>query len=131
MPCSKRRSPVFDEIEPFDPVPPARWPLHPTPRLLERLDFYVARLAKAYGMGLATFCRHALQCEIGDIDRCRHAPPEHLLVRLSHGTGLPIRRFRNMTEYRVNLRREVGLRWMLRCDPDLVQKMSKTILGPE
>lgn len=122
-PCSKRPSPVFDEVELMGDLPRPRWPLHPQPRPLERLDTYVRRLADTYGMGVATFCRYGLGCNVGDLDRCADDPPQALLDRLSSGTGQSIRRLRNMTDARCHARTKVAARWVIRCDPEIVHKM--------
>nr|WP_239556243.1 MULTISPECIES: TniQ family protein [Sphingomonas] len=104
-------------------LPRPRWPLHPQPRPLERLDTYVRRLADTYGMGVATFCRYGLGCNVGDLDRCADDPPQALLERLSSGTGQSIRRLRNMTDARCHARTKVAARWVIRCDPEIVHKM--------
>ena len=128
-PCSKRPSRVFDDVELLTDLPYPRWPLHPQPRLLERLDTYIRRLAEAYGVGLATFCRHGLGCDPGDLDRCRVDPPSALLERLSRGTGQSIRRLRNMTDAGCHARMQVALRWIVRCDPEIVHKMGRKVPG--
>ncbi len=106
-----------------------RWPLHPTPRSLERLENYIRRLAETYGVSLAAFCRHGLGCTLLDLDRCAHDPPLALLERLSAGTGQPIRRLRNMTDARCHARMSVALRWVIRCDPTIVHKWLPKVSG--
>lgn len=120
---------MFDEIESLAALPHPRWPLHPEPHPLERLDFYIRRLADAYGIGLANFCRHGLGCDAGDLDRCKIDPPQELLERLSRGTGQSIRRLRNMTEARCHARMNVALRWIIRSAPEIVHKTCFNVPG--
>jgi len=120
---------VFDEAEMLAELPRPRWPLHPEPRLLERLDTYIRRLADAYGTGVSTFCRYGLGCDAGDLDRSAVDPSQALLDRLSSGTGQSTRRLRNMTEARCRARREVALRWIIRCDPEIVHKWHLQVSG--
>jgi len=120
---------VLDDVEMLADLPRPRWPLHPEPHSLERLDSYIRRLADAYGISLATFCRHGLGCDPGDLDRCRVDPSQALLERLSRGTGQPIRRLRNMTEARCHVRTNVALRWIIRRDPQIVHKMGFGVSG--
>jgi len=113
---------VFDEVELMGDLERPRWPLHPEPRLLERLDTYIRRLAEAYGTGLATFCQYGLGCDAADLNRYAAEPTQELLERLACGTGQSMRRLSNMTVERCHARREVALRWIIRCDPGIVHK---------
>ena len=120
---------MFDETELMSDLPHPRWPLHPQPRPLERLETYIRRLADTYGMGVATFCRYGLGCDAGDLGRCADDPPQALLDRLSSGTGQSIRRLRNMTDARCQARTKVALDWVIRCDPGTVHKMHLQLSG--
>ena len=113
---------MFDDAEILPDLPLPRWPLHPSPRSFERLETYVRRLAETYGVGFATFCRHGLGGEAGEIGLLDNRPGPVMLERLSAGTGLPIRRFTNMTSERCHARVAVALRWIVRHNPELVQK---------
>lgn len=128
-PYSRRRFRVFDDVEILADLPQPRWPLHPAPRLLERLENYIRRLADAYGTGVATFCRYGLACELRDLERCAHDPPRLMLERLSAGTGQSIHRLRNMTDARCHARRKVALSWMIRSDPEIVHKWAPKVSG--
>lgn len=120
---------MFDEAEVMGDLERPRWPLHPEPRLLERLDTYIRRLAEAYGTGLATFCRYGLHCDAADLDRYANEPTQELLERLSGGTGQSMRRLSSMTVERCRARREVALRWIIRHDPEIVHKGYRQISG--
>lgn len=120
---------MSDDAEILAEAPPARWPLHPAPYALEGLEAYVRRLAGAYGIGLEAFCKHGLGCELGDLDRCADDPPEALLRRLSAGTGQPMRRLRAMTHARRHARMRAALAWMVRRDPEIVQKWAPKVPG--
>ena len=121
-PSSRRRSPVFDDAEILPDLPFPRWPLHPTPLRFERLDTYVCRLAEIYGIGFRTFCRHALGGGADEIGLLVDQPAPVMLERLSAGTGLPFRRFQNMTREHYHARVAAAFRWIVRHNPELVHK---------
>lgn len=120
---------MFDEAGLMGDLPRPRWPLHPQPRSLERLETYIRRLADTYGMGVATFCRYGLGCDTDDLHRCADDPPQGLIDRLSSGTGQSIRRLRNMTDARCHARAKVAARWAIRCDPEIIHKMRLRLYG--
>lgn len=120
---------MFDDAEILPDLPHPRWPLHPTPRSFERLETYVRRLAETYNMGFATFCRHGLGGNPDEIGLLDDRPASAMLERLSMGTGLPIRRFRNMTIERCHARVAVALRWIVRHNPELVHKGFSEVSG--
>lgn len=67
---------------------------------MESLDRYVHRLADAYGVGFATFCRRALAIPEPAARDLDHAP-RAVLERLSAGTGVPVERLQDMTHERL------------------------------
>ena len=76
---------------------PKPWPLHPPPYEYEPLERWVRRLANAYGVSYAVFCRHALGLSLVDAHRLYDEPPEGALVKLAAGTGMPVDRLRQRT----------------------------------
>ena len=82
------------------PAPDQRslWPLRPQPRDHERIDLWVRRLAKAYGLTTATFYRYALGLPRAGLQLLRTNPPEEVLARLEAGTGVSIAKLRTMTD---------------------------------
>ena len=66
----------------------------------ERLDTFVRRLAGAYGVGVETFCRYGLGITRRQWESGLDDPPAAVLARLSAGSGLSVRRLRNMTARR-------------------------------
>lgn len=128
-PSSKRRFPVFDDAEILPDLPHQRWPLHPKPDSFERLDTYVRRLAESYSIGFATFCRHGLGGDPDEIGLLDDRPAPAMLERLSVGTGLPIRRFKNMTSERYHARVAVAMRWIIRRHPELLHKQPMEVSG--
>ncbi|MGI8476674.1 MAG: TniQ family protein [Thermomicrobiales bacterium] len=109
---------MFDEAESFTGASEPRWPLHPQPMRFEHLDTYVRRLADVYGIGLGTFCRCGLGITLEDWLRCHDDPPLPVLERLSSGSGLPLRRLRNMTPRRSHARMMIALRDFVRDHPE-------------
>lgn len=86
----------------------------------EQLDTYVRHLAETYGTGLATFCRHGLGVTLEEWATFRDDPPLSVLARLSAGTGLSLRRLRNMTPRRSYARMMIALRDFVRDYPEHV-----------
>ena len=79
-----------------DLVPDRRWPLHPQPRDWEGLENWVRRIAAAYGVSYDAFLKHALgRTGRGARDLNRIFDVE--LARLSAGTGVPVKRIREMS----------------------------------
>jgi hypothetical protein len=76
------------------------WPLHPAPSEYESLLSWIERLAKAYGVSVPVFCKHALGIPQNQIFLLNTYPPEEALARLAAGTGIPIERLRDMTIYK-------------------------------
>jgi hypothetical protein len=74
------------------------WPLRPPPRDNERIDHWLRRVAKAYGLTTAIFCHHALGLPPGQLHLLRTNPPDEVLTRLEAGTGISIKRLKEMTE---------------------------------
>jgi hypothetical protein len=56
------------------------------------------RVAKAYGMSTAVFCRQALGLPPGQLHLLRTNPPDEMLARLEAGAGISIKRLKEMTE---------------------------------
>jgi len=81
-------------------------------------------------MGVVTFCRYGLDCNVGDLDRCVDDRPQALLDRLSRGTGQSIRRLRNMTDACCHARTKVAARWVIHCDPEIVHKCGSDFPEP-
>lgn len=119
---------MFDDAEILTARPQPRWPLHPAPRRLKRLDGYVRRLADCYGTGLATFCRHGLG-DAGDVRHLADGPPRRALERLSAGTGVPVHRLRNMTSRRCHARLMIEVRRLVREHPEIVHQGSAEVPG--
>jgi hypothetical protein len=86
----------------------------------EQLDTYVRRLADAHGVRLGTFCRHGLGITLEEWVSFRDDPPPAVLARLSAGTGLSLRRLRNMTPRRSYARLMIALRDFVRDYPEQV-----------
>lgn len=78
-----------------------RWPLHPRRRSYEPLEWYVRRLAEAYGVRYETFCLRALGIPLRDSEaRGFRTPSPETLRRLSAGTGLPVEALADMAPAR-------------------------------
>ena len=89
----------------------------------EQLDTYVRRLAGAYGTGLGTFCRHGLGITLEEWVNFHDDPPAPILERLSVGTGLSLRRLRNMTPRRSYARMMIALRDFVRDYPEEASRL--------
>jgi hypothetical protein len=74
------------------------WPLRPQPMDHERIDQWLRRVAKAYGLTAPVFCRYGLGLPQGCIRILCTDPPDEVLAALEAGTGVPAARLRNMTE---------------------------------
>ena len=120
---------MFDDAEILPDLPRPRWPLHPAPHSFERLENYVRRLAECYGTTLATFCRYGLGGEVHEVGVLTDTPPLPTLERLSAGTGVPVRHFRNMTSERCHARMTVALRRLVQQHPELVHKGFREVSG--
>lgn len=92
------------------PEKAGRWPLHPMPGEYEVLAPWIRRLARAYGVTDYVFYKHALGCLEGEPAGMNADPPVVELERLEAGTGVPVRRMRDMTTDRVMARAIVELR---------------------
>ena len=77
--------------------PDRRWPLHPQPHDWEGLENWVRRIAAAYGVSYDAFLKHALgRTGRGSRDLNRISDAE--LARLSAGTGVSVKRMREMND---------------------------------
>ena len=90
----------------------------------EQIDSYVRRLADAYDTRLVTFCRHGLGITFEEWVSFRDEPPLAVLVRLSVGTGLSLRRLRNMTPRRSYARMMIALRDFVRDYPEEASRLA-------
>lgn len=90
----------------------------------EQIDSYVRRLAVAYDARLVTFCRHGLGITFEEWVSFRDDPPHAVLVRLSVGTGLSLRRLRNMTPRRSYVRLRIAVRNLVRDHPEQVAELT-------
>lgn len=71
--------------------------MHPPPRDYELLEPWVRRIAMAHGVSVLVFCRHALGCTPCALSSWAGGPPPSVLRRLEAGTGVPMKRMREMT----------------------------------
>lgn len=74
------------------------WPLRPPPREKERIDHWLRRVAKAYGLTTPIFCCYALGIPRGHIHLLRMNPSKEVLAKLEAGTGVSVQRLQEMTE---------------------------------
>lgn len=89
-----------------------RWPLHPQPGEWEGLEPWVRRLAAAYNVRYDIFLREALQRH-GRGARDLAKITDEQLERLSVGTGVPVKRLREITGWQMTTHLwERGLTWL-------------------
>jgi hypothetical protein len=93
----------------------------------EILSPWIRRLARAYGVTDRMFYKHALGCPAGEPTEMNAYPPMSVLERLEAGTGVPIKRLRDMTTDRMMARTIAELRQTVMMGPEPVPQPSSRV----
>ena len=104
-----------------------RWPLHPTPYDSEPLGAWIRRIARAYDVSFANFCRKVLNLIPEEIDRLNHAAPQHAVVKLSRGTGVPVDVIQGMTLHQIFNRLSIAINEMEARNPGSIERLLRPI----